>query len=738
MFVETQEKLEMSDDMAKRTFDFSVEGLDTALEVARFEVDEAISELFRVRVTLTSVAPELSLDDLVGRAAVLRIHTGDDAETRYFHGMVARVEETGLTPAQALYTALLVPKAFLLGQRQDTRFFQDLSTPQIVAEILRSSGITDVALSITEPHETRAYCVQYRESDWAFVSRLLEEEGIHYFFEHHEDRHVLRISDQPTSHPAIPAQSTLRHIPDRGALRGGEAVHELNYAQEIRPGKVTLSDFNFEHPSLPLLRSSGEEEIEVYDPPGDYLAPTAGDARTSIRVQEHLAGKRVGRGSSNCARLVPGHVFTLEDHPREANNGGHLVVRVHHEGIEPGRMTSADGPTSYRQRFEVIPERVPFRPARVTPRPSPRGVQTAIVVGPDGEEIHTDKHGRVQVRFHWDREHKSSCWIRVSQAMAGAGFGAMVLPRVGHEVIVDFLEGNPDRPIIVGHVYHGTNVPPYPLPAEKTKSTFKSRSTPGGDGFNELRLEDQKGHEEIFIRAEKDMRVEILHDRSERVGHDRVSEVEHDERILVHHDREVRIEHSQSQEIKGSDKLVVLESRSETIGGAESVQIAGIASRAVGMAQLETIGGYRRVRVKANHDETIGGNMSLTVGHDRKDSIGGESKEIVQGAKTLAVHGDYGVSAHQKMTVVVKGDASETIEGTKHLEAGKSVTVKCGKVTISIDRDGKVAISGAEIEVKTTGDVRVSAKDVKIKSSGSVDLAAAGNVKIKGGSVDLC
>lgn len=738
MFLETQEGLEMSDDMTKRAFDFSVDGVDAALEVDRFEADEAISELFCVRVTLASRDPELAVEDLVGRAAVLRIHAGDEAETRYFHGMVARVEEAGLTPSQALYTALLVPRAFLLGQRYDTRFFQDLTAPQIVAEVLRSSGIIDVALSITDPHPTRDYCVQYRESDWAFVSRLLEEEGIHYFFEHHEDRHVLRISDQATSHPAIPGQSTLRLLTDRGALRGGEAVHELNYSQELRPGKVTLSDFNFEHPSLPLLCSSGEADIEVYDPPGDYLAPSAGDALTSVRVEEHLAGKRVGRGRSSCARLVPGHAFTLEDHPREANNGGHLVVRVHHEGIEPARMTSSDGPTSYHQRFEVIPERVPFRPARVTPRPSPRGVQTAIVVGPDGEEIHTDKHGRVQVRFHWDRERKSSCWIRVSQAMAGAGFGAMALPRVGHEVIVDFLEGNPDRPIIVGNVYHGTNVPPYPLPAEKTKSTFKSRSTPGGDGFNELRFEDQKGNEEIFLHAEKDMRVEILHDRSERVGHDRVSEVEHDERLLVHHDREVQIGHSQSQEIKGSDRLVVLESRSETIGGAESVKVAGIASRTVGMAQLETIGGYRRVRVKAHHDEAIGGNMSLAVGHDRKDSVGGESKEIVHGAKTSTVHGDYGVSAHQKMTVTVKGDATETIDGTKHLEAGKSVTIKCGKVTISIDKEGKVAISGAELEVKTTGDVRVSAKDVKIKSSGSVDLAAAGNVKIKGGSIDLC
>ncbi|MFS8069951.1 MAG: type VI secretion system tip protein TssI/VgrG, partial [Byssovorax sp.] len=459
-------------------FLFEVDGLAQTLRVVRFSGSEGLSELFRFEVIVASEDGAVGFDDIIGKPALLTMRADED-ESRYVHGIVARMRQGDFGKKLTTYHLTIVPRPWRLLHRQDCRIFQELTAKEIIQKVLEGAGLTsdtDFRLAVQGSHAVREYCVQYRESDWAFVSRLMEEEGIYYFFEHLADKHLLTIVDKLSAHVPIAGESTIKFRPSLGALSKGEHVHRFHYAEEIRSGKVTIRDYDFKKPGLKLESAEAGAsfaDLEVYDHPGDYVLPATGDALATLRLQERTSLRKVGEGESACERLIPGSTFTLSEHGREALNRAYLVTRIEHEGAEPAMAESGAEVTRYENRFEVIPDDVPFRPALTTPRPTVKGVQSAIVVGPAGEEIYTDEHGRVKVQFFWDRlgkkDDKSSCWIRVSQVWAGEGWGAMHIPRINQEVLVDFFEGDPDRPIITGRVYHGTNVPPYALPANKTR-----------------------------------------------------------------------------------------------------------------------------------------------------------------------------------------------------------------------------------------------------------------------------
>ena len=734
----------LSMDPTAARFKFELTGVKPSLAVARFEGEEAISELYRFDLWLASYDPLLSFSTFVGHPALLTLSSAGD-EQRYVHGIVSRFTQGEEGKSLAVYRATLVPKVWRLQYRHDVRIFQELSVGKIIERVLEGAGVaaSEYRLNLQHSHPTREYCVQYRESDWAFISRLMEEEGIFYYFTHGPSGEVLVMSDGRHTNSAIAAPAQVVYRPLLGALAHAESVTQFSYSEEIRPGKVSLTDFNFKKPNVSLLAAEAADidaDRELYDYPGEYDLPGDGSAIAKVRLEEQQAVRRTAHGQSGCVRFTAGHTFSLSEHPRDHHNRGYLLTRVRHHGSEAvmGEASGAQG-DRYELDFEAIPDDVVFRPRRATPRPTVKGVQTAIVVGPSGEEIYSDEHGRVKVQFFWDRKgshnDKSSCWIRVSQLWAGAGWGAMTIPRIGQEVVVDFIEGDPDRPIITGRVYHGTNNPPYPLPAQKTKSTWKSNSSPGGDGFNELRFEDKKGAEEIFVHAQKDMRTDVLNDKAEHVVRNRTRDVSGNESIHVAKKRQVSVDGSQKHYVKGTNKQVVLLSHSEVIGGLESVKVAGVATRTVGGAQLETVGAYRRIRVKAYHDEAIGANMKLTVGRDKREEVGGASAEIVSKNKTSTVLGDSDVSVSKKLTVAVNGDKSEVIGESANLEVGKSITVSCGKVKIRVDKDGKVDIEADKLNVTMNGNIQVKAKDVKVDSSGTVEVNASGTVKIKGGSV---
>ena len=502
---------------------------------------EAISRLFRFELRLISESHAVPFEEIIGQDVTVSIDLADGGR-RFLHGMISRFSQGSgggdetVEMRYAFYTATLVPRLWLLTQTTDCRIFQNQAVPEIVQTLLREHSLDDVSLRLSGSYEPREYTVQYRETDFNFVSRLLEEEGIFFFFEHEEDKHTLVLADGPGEHKPCPGQEEALYQRSGGGQLTADVLARLNVVKEIRAGKCTLCDFNFEAPktdlsvSVDAVERLGPGDRELYDYPGAYTRRNAGDRLTTIRMEAEECRITTLRGASACRAFASGFRFTLKEHYREDfNDKAYVLTEVVHDldqsALFPGVYGEArTGEPEYANQFECIPHEVPFRPPRVTPRPVMDGVQTAIVVGPQGEEIYTDEYGRVKVRFHWDRVGDPggdcTCWIRVSQAMAGNQWGAVAIPRIGHEVIVDFIEGDPDRPIILGQVYHGVNRPPYELPAEKTRTAFKTNSSKGGGGFNEIRFEDRKGGEQVFIHAERRQDIRTKGDRLEWVGND--------------------------------------------------------------------------------------------------------------------------------------------------------------------------------------------------------------------------
>jgi len=585
-------------------FTLQIESLQDEIHVVGLRGVEQLSSPYRFDLELACENHELDFASIVNQPALLVID-GDD-EPRYLQAMVSRFEQGDQGVRFTTYYATLVPRLWYLAHRHNCRIFQAMDVRQIIEQILKDAGFSgdDYRFVLEQGHEEREYCVQYRESELNFISRLMEEEGMCYFFEDSEDKHVLVIADGASAFKPIAGNDTVIFHTPTGMARTEEHVYRYRYAEEVRPGAVRYRDYNFKKPDL-NLQSEFEAEVdtnlEVYDYPGNYAAPELGQTLAQVRLEEFQTVRKTGNGDSDCVRLLPGFKFTLDEHTRDGFNQQYLINEVRQTGRQPqvlGEGASTEG-SSYANTFVCIPADVPYRPARISRKPAVEGAQTAIVVGPKGEEIYTDEHGRVKVQFHWDREgkadEKSSCWIRTSSAWAGAGWGAISILRIGQEVIVDFLEGDPDRPIITGRVYHGTNRPPYALPDEKTKSTLKSNSSKGGGGFNEIRLEDKKGEEQIFVHAEKNQDIRVKNDRFEWTGHNRHLIVKQDKFEHIENNRNERVDNDHLEEIKNDRNL--------TVGGKQAIEIGASHSFSVQGDVIEVF--------KANHSEQTTSNYYL-------------------------------------------------------------------------------------------------------------------------------
>jgi type VI secretion system secreted protein VgrG len=561
-------------------FLFEIAGVGSELRVARFDVRESLSTCYVVDLDLASL-DEIQLESAIGKAALLTV-VGDQ-EDRYFHGIVNLFMHSGSRGRFLLYQARVVPPLWLLSLEQDCRIFQNKNVPDIVKQILQEGGITGdrFQFRLQGQYESREYCVQYRETDFHFISRLLEEEGIFYFFEHSRQKNTLIFGDGTIAYQPIQGESKVVFNYPNEMVPGEEYVYEFGFARQIRSGKITLNDFNFERPTLDLTSQDQDrdfQKLEVYDYPGIYTEQGKGQRLAKVRLQESVSFKDKAEGESVCPRLMPGFTFTLNDHERESLNREYLITEVLHKGSQPQALEEVAPPDQiekYWNRFTGIPSSTSFRPDRLTPKPVVKGIQTAMVVGPKGEEIYTDKYGRVKVQFHWDREgqydEKSSCWIRVSQNWAGKNWGAIILPRIGQEVLVAFLEGDPDRPMITGCVYNAECMPPYELPTYQTQSTLKSDSSKGGGGFNEIRFEDKKGEEQIFIHAEKNQDIRIKNDRYEWIGQDSHLMVKRDQLELVEGNRHLSVKGDQNQKVDGTISLQAGLNKLEKMGSKYAV-----------------------------------------------------------------------------------------------------------------------------------------------------------------------
>ncbi len=504
-----------------------------------FRGTEAVSSPFSFELSLISENHNIGFESIIGKNVTVSVALAD-GQQRVFNGIVSRFcqgrggGEEGSDPRFSHYAATMVPWIWLLQHMADVRIFQELNAPDIIEKIFRENGFNDFRIKLSGSYDKRDYCVQFRETHFNFVSRLMEEEGIFYYFEHERGKHTLILADSPSEHKNCPHQESARYQISAGMPLEEDVIQGLVKAQEVKPAKMTLNDYNYTMPNTDLKNSIssrqvlGQGEREVYDFPGLYPNKGRGQQLTTVRMEEEEARITTIEGSSNCRAFTAGYRFTLKDHYRnDWNNRAYVLTEIEHEGSQGANFPGArgEGGLSYSNRFKCIPIDVPFRPERRALKPVVHGTQTAVVVGPSGEEIYTDELGRIKVQFHWDREGRkdenSSCWIRVGQLWAGAQWGAVFIPRIGQEVIVAFLEGNPDRPLVIGCVYHQSNQPPLSLPGEKTRSTVKSDSTIGGGGYNEIRFEDKKGQEEIYVHAEKDQTIEVGNDENHTVNHDR-------------------------------------------------------------------------------------------------------------------------------------------------------------------------------------------------------------------------
>ena len=565
-------------------FSLTFDGLEHDFKVLEFKGREAISQPYRFDLELVSERPDLELESLLHRPAFLAFAPAGSG----IHGLVYQAGQGESGKRLTRYRLTLVPQLAYLAHRTNQRIFQHLSVPHIVAKVLEEHGIqADAYRFQLGPviYPPREYCVQYDESDLHFIQRLCEEEGIHYHFQHSADGHVLVFGDDQTVFHKL---ATTAYQQDSGLVADQPVIKRFGLRLETRTSRVTRRDYDFEKPRLTMeaaFHSDFQPALEDYDYPGRFTERARGKHLSQRALERHRHDYELAEGESDQPRLVSGHFLPLTEHPCNDWNQLWLLNEVLHEGKQPqvleesvtSDVDSGDGfVQGYRNRFSATPWDIPFRPALRHPKPRILGSQTAEVTGPVGEEIHCDEYGRVKVQFHWDRhgqaDDKTSCWLRVSSSWAGDRYGGIAIPRVGMEVLVTFLEGDPDQPLVTGCLYHKEHQVPYDLPANKTRTVFKTLSSPGGGGYNELRIEDRKGTEQIYLHAQRDWDENIEQDQKIRVGHERhdtveansYSEFRAEEHRTTHADRK--------SEVRVSDHLTVGNSQHLKIGSGQFVE----------------------------------------------------------------------------------------------------------------------------------------------------------------------
>lgn len=691
-----------------------------------FRASEAVSRPFRLElVMLAQPDVEVDFDQLLGQAVTVRLDCSDTVK-RYLNGVVSQLAEAGQVTSSDTgdvfrrHWAEVVPKWSLLQHQIRSRIFQQLSVPDILKQVM--TGL-DVSWEIQGTFEPRDYCVQYRESDFDFASRLMEEEGVFYFFKHADGSHKMVVSNSAQSHaelsPANVSFTDFAGLRDRRTHE--DRIVEWSKTQELRAGKTTLWDYCFEMPDKNLestkpvltevavgtvthkLQFGGNDKFEIYDYPGGYagrfdgVAPGGGDqaaklgkiapdgTRTvELRMQQETTPALRIQGAGNVRPFTAGAKFNLEKHYN--GEGSYIITDVQHAASLEGAYTAGETVNlKYHNQFTCIPTALPYRPLRSTPKPKVYGTQTAVVVGAAGQEIFTDKYGRVKVQFFWDRDGKkdanSSCWIRVAQPWGGKQWGGFFLPRIGHEVLVDFLEGDPDQPIIVGSVYNAENMPPYTLPDFMTRSTIKSRSTLKGaeDNFNEIRFEDKKGEEEVYVHAEKNFNRVVENNDTLKVGFEKKDKG--DQTIDVYNHRSVTVEEgNQLLKVKKGTRTVEVDTGDDTHKVAK---------------------GHRTVNVDTGNDTLTVKTGNRVVNVD----TGNETHTIKTGNHELAV----------------KAGASTT-------EAMQKIELKVGGNSIVIDTTG-VTIKAAMITIQASGKLDVSGAMTSLAGSATLTLQG-GMVKI--------
>lgn len=651
--------------------DFSL-GKDTFV-ITSLQGSEYISGLFEFELELYSENHDIPPDKIVGKNGTVTVQ--NDYQRR-FNGFIKTFSRGEVGPHNhRVYRMVMVPWLWFLTKNHNCRIFQEKNTKDIVTQVFNDLGFTDFDFKAAGG-SPREYCVQYNESDFHFVSRLLEEEGIAYYFKHEDGKHTLVLVDQLNAYPDLP-ETDLEY--SKGNMPGTQ-ITRWEHAYEFKKGQWTLNDYNFKEPKKDLKTSTktkstfaNNAQFEHYEYPALYDM-AQGKELVKIRLEAEESRRDIVHASSDCTSFCAGGKFKLAKHESASEKASYVVLGIHHHASDNSFFAGDEGDATYGNDFVCIPSSVHFRPDPVHKRPEMKGPQSALVVGPAGEEIYIDDLCRIKVQFYWDREGKndenSTCFIRVMQSWAGNQWGSSFIPRIGHEVIVSFLDGDPDRPLVTGSVYNAWNKPVY---TSKTQSGVKSRSTKGGNpqNYNELRFEDKKGSEQVYLHAEKDFDSHVENDQSLTVEKNRRKNVGENETYQVGGDRSKTIEGNQSENIR--------KDKSTDVGGSHTESIAKDMSISVGKNIAIDIG--------ENHTESIGKNMTISVDKDLKESV--------QGKYTEKVTKEYGLNA-KSIT----------------LQANDQITLKTGSASIVMKKNGDITISGKNINVKGSGNVVIKGSKV--------------------------
>jgi type VI secretion system secreted protein VgrG len=662
-----------------------------SLLIKGFSLDERLGRLFRLEVELASSSAEVDFNALVGTNSTVGL-TLPAGGKRYFNGYISRFVQTGQERNFLLYRAILVPWLWFLTRSSDCRIFQNKKVPEIVEQIFKDHGFKDYKLKLSGSYRKLEYCVQYRETAFNFVSRLMEQEGIYYYFEHENGLHSLVLADSPSAHAPFEEYETLIYRPrTQGTQEMNETVTEWVIEKELQSGKYSHSDFNFKSPATALTsnahidRSHEAAGFEIYDYPGGYDVRDEGDVYAKLRIEELHAQHETLRGQATVRGISTGCKFALSAHYRADQNRDYVITSASLQATAGDYETGGTGRADFFAcNFSAMPAAEPFRSARTTPKAVIQGPQTAFVVGTAGEEIDTDEFGRVKVQFHWDRygkvDENSSCWVRVSQPWAGKGWGAINIPRIGQEVVVEFLEGDPDRPIITGRVYNASAKVPYELPANKTISSLKSNTSKGGGGFNEIRFEDKKGEEQVFIHAEKNADTRVKNDAFEWIGNNR--------HLVVKKDQVEHVENNRSE--------IVDADHTEEIGKDRHLKVVGKEAKAVDESLSLTVKGDVIEVFKANHSEQTTADYYLKADNVVIEALTNLTLKV--GSSSIAIEAG-GIGIKTSGEIKIESTGTTDIKATAPLTVESSATAEMKSPATTVKGDGMLTLKGGVVMI---------------------------------------
>ncbi|MEP1446875.1 MAG: type VI secretion system tip protein VgrG [Paraglaciecola sp.] len=680
---------------------------DNELALYKAEINEELARPFSIDVELVSENDNISLDDIMGQNVTIRLDTAGDV--RFFNGYITEFHQLPNNDRFSRYGATIRPWLWLMDLSENCRIFQEKSYPDIVQLIFNELGFSDYENKLTGTYQPQEYVVQFNESDFNFVTRLMEQEGIYYYFEHADGKHTLILSDDSTT---LPNSGDVEFHQQGGAndVTNIESITKWENYRKIVTGGIRLSDFDFETPSKNLEfvstdpKTSLLSSVEKFNYPGKYKERGKGTEYVRLLMEKENVAYETKIAKSNVRTLSIGSHFTLKDHHRDDQNSEYLITKFRCNLSSDEYISNAnlDDSDVFSSEFTAIPSAVVYRPQVSATKPKMVGPQTAMVVGKAGEEIWTDKYGRVKVHFHWDRygkgDEQSSCWIRVAQTWAGKNWGQIQIPRIGQEVLVDFLGGDPDRPIIVGSVYNGSTMPPYDLPANATQSGIKTRSTKGGNAsnFNEIRFEDEKGSEELYMHAEKDQNTVVENDHSDTIGRNRMIEVGVNHTEIIGEAMSLTVGSTKTELVNVNSTETVGVAKTVSVGSALMVTVGAASAEVVGAAKSESVGASKSVNVALNNSLNVGGDSSTDISKNSNITVGKDQEIKVAGKHIEEIAKEYGVTAKEIQ-----------------LTAKDKITFKVGKASITMLKNGDITVKGKKINIKGSGDIVMKGSKIK-------------------------